>query len=174
MTRFLLAATLWSCAITTIVVFAEVPENPSSADLAPAIAAPVYVKVIWQVDPATAAVKDHPVMESWIVKSIKNGRQANLRAVTAWVPLFENRDDVNEVWDGKSGGVRPGCPVRADIVERKDGRIKIAFRVCGADPVDITLTLQDEPGSRKVVPVTLAETKHGVPHFAGFIGAPVK
>ena len=176
MTRFLLAVTILSYALTPFALSTDVLENPSSAQLAPANAAPVYVKIIWPVDPATPVVEgDQPVIESWIAKDIdENGRQATFRAVTAWVPLVEAPFEAMNLWDGRLDGVHRACPVGADMTERKDGRIKITFG--GWDPggAEATLTLKDEPGSREVVPVTQTETKHGVPHVAIFIGLPVQ
>ena len=171
MARFLLAVTVWSYVITPIALSADGPENRTSAPPAPANSAPVYVKIIWPVDPATPVIeKDRPVIESWIAKSIENGRQANFRAVTAWVPLVEESFEATTLWDGKLDGIERPCIVGADITERKDGRIKITFRGWTPGGAEATATLKDEPGSRGVVPVTQAKTTHGVPHVAILIG----
>ncbi len=176
MSRFLLAVTILSYALTSMALSTEVPENSSSANPAPANAGPVYAKLIWPVDAATPAVEgDRPVIESWIVKSIDvDRRQANFRAVTAWVPLVEDPFDGTDLWDGGLDGVAYACPVSADITERRDGWIKID--IDGGTPAGgrTTVTLQDEPGSREVDPITQAETKRGMPHVAIFVGLPVR
>lgn len=175
MVRFLLAATVWSYVITPIALSADVPENRTSAQPAPANLAPVYVKIIWPDDPATPAIeKDRPVIESWITKSIENRDKADFTAVTAWVPLVEGPLEATELWDGKLDGGNPACHVVADVFERKDGLIKISFRGWTPSGAEATLTLKDEPGSREVVPVTQAKKKHGVPHVAIFIGLRAK
>ena len=176
MPRFLLVVTILSYALTSIALSTDVPESSSAAQPAPANAGPVYVKIIWPVDPATPGIeRDGPVIESWIAKDIvENGRQANFRAVTAWVPLVEDPFETTNLWDGKLDGVHRACMVGADMIERKDGRIKISFGWWGAGGQEATVTLKDEPGSREVVPVIQAKTKHGVPHVAIFIGVPVK
>jgi len=175
MTRFLLAVSVWSYVITSIALSADAPENPTSAHPAPANAAPVYVKIIWPVDPATSVIeRDRPVIESWITKSIENRGQAKFRAVTGWVPLALGPLDATALWDGKLNGVHRACIVVADITERKDGWITITFRGWGPTGGEATAALKDEPGSREVVPVTEAETRHGMPHVAIFIGLQVK
>ena len=176
MTRFLLAVAILSCAITSIALSTDVPENSSAAQPAPVNAAPVYVKIIWPVDPATPVIeRDQPLIESWITKSIdENERQANFRAVTAWVPLDEDPFKTTDMWDGKLDGVHHACMVGADIIERKDGKIKISFGWWDAGGSEATVTLQDEPGSREVVPVIQTKRKHGTPHVAIFIGLPVQ
>lgn len=173
MTRFLLAATVLSYMLTPLVLAADAAEDPSSSQPAPANAAPIYVKILWPVDPAAPVTEnDHRVIESWIVKSIENRHQANFRAVIAWVPLVGEPFEYTDLWEDGTHGV---CNVQADISERKDGWIKIAIH--GGTPVGgtTTVTLKDEPGSREVAPITQAETaKHGMPHVAIFIGLPVK
>jgi len=174
MVRFLLAATVWSCVITPIALSADGPENRTSARPAPANLAPVFVKLIWPYDPATPSIeKDRPITESWITENIDNRSKANFEAVTGWVTLGEG-PFATGLWDGELEAGNSTCHAIADVFERKDGLIKIYFR--GWTPVgaEATVTLQDEPGSREVVPVTQAKTKHGMPHVAVFIGLPVK
>lgn len=174
MTRFLLVVTILSYTLTSMALSTDVPESSSAAQPARVNAAPIYVKIIWPVDPATPVIKrDQPVIESWIIKSIDEEQcQVNFRAVTAWVPLVEDPLEFTHLWDGKLDGVHRACMVGADMTERKDGRIKITFG--GWDPggAEATVVLQDEPGSREVVPVTQAKTEHGMPHVAIFIGLP--
>ena len=175
MTRFLLAVAILSCAITSIALSTDVPENSSAAKPAPANLNPVYVKFILPVDPANAViVGDQPVVESWIVKSIdENPRQANFRAVSGWVRLDEDPFETTELWNGGLKGVVTTCPFHADITERKDGWIKIDVSG-GLDGDRITVALPDEPGSREVAPMTQAQTKHGMPHVAILIGPQVQ
>jgi hypothetical protein len=171
MTRFLLAVTVWSYVITPIALFADDPENRASAPHASAKSAPVYVKILLPNDPAPRVVeKDSTVVEAWITKSIENRNKANFTAVTTWVPLVEGPHEATELWEGKLDGGNSACHVVADVLERKDGLIKINFRGWTPFGAEATVTLQDEPGSREVVPVNQAKTKHGVPHIAIFIG----
>ena len=177
MTRFLLVVTILSCTITSIALSTDVPENSSTAKPVPANLNPVYVKMILPVDRANAVVVgDQPVVESWIVKSIdETPGQANFRAVSGWVRLDEDPDpfETTELWSGGLKGVVTTCHFQGDIIERKDGWIKIdVYGGLGADR--ITVVLPDEPGSREVDPMTQALTKHGVLHVAIFIGLPVK
>lgn len=174
MSRFLLAVTVLSCILTPLVPAADVAEDPSSSQPAPAKAGPIYVKILWPVDPAAPVIEnDHRVIESWIVKSIENRHKANFRAVTAWVPLVEEPFEHTHLWDGTLDGKSGVCVVFAGITERKDGWIKITIH--GGTPVGgtTTVTLKDEPGSREVAPITQAETaKREMPHVAVFIGLP--
>ena len=163
-----------SCALLGVALLAEVPESPNSSTLAPANAGPVYVKIIWTVDPATPTVDpatpvigtDRPVIESWITKSIKTQHKGNFRAVTEWVPLVEGPFEVTDLWDGMLDGVHLVCESGAGVIERKDGWIKID--VGTGIPVQTIVTLRDEPGSREVV-----ATQGGMTHVAVFIGLPV-
>ena len=195
MTRFLLPMIILSCALLGVALLAEVPESLNSSTLAPANAGPVYVKIIWTVDPATPTVDpatptvdpatptvdpatptvdpatpvigtDRPVIESWITKSIETQHKGNFRAVTEWVLLVEGPFESTDLWDGKLDGVQLVCESGADVIERKDGWIKID--VGTGIPVQTIVTLRDEPGSREVV-----ATRGGMTHVAVFIGLPV-
>lgn len=176
----MLAVTILSYAITPIVLSADGPgtdrpSQPAAASSAPTNLAPVYVKIIWPDDRAPTAIeKDRPVIESWIAKSIENGNEAKHTASTAWVPLVEEPLEATDLWDGKLDGRHPACAVWADVLERKDGWIKIGFRGWTPGGAEATLTLKDEPGSREVVPVAQVKTKHGAPHVAVFIGLNAK
>ena len=175
MTRFLLAATIFCFSLAPVAGSAEVPKKAAPQNPMPSKAAPVYVKIIWPVDPAVRAkLKDPPVIESWITKSIENPLKAKLVAVTEWVPLVEERFENGQLWDGILDGVHHACIVSADEFERKDGKIKIVFRGWGPGGGDVNVSLNDESGSREVVPVTVAKTKFGMPHVAVFVGPPVK
>lgn len=178
MALFLLAVTVLSYVIAPVALAADDPEKSASAQPDRANLAPVYVKIIWPDDPATPAnEKDRPVIESWITKSIENRNTANFKAVTDWVPLAGEPDETTDLWD-ENWGVElvkghPECFGQSDVVERKDGRIKISFDGWTLGMPTI-VTLQDEPGSREVVAITPARTKHGVPHIAVFVGLRAK
>ena len=175
MARFLLAVTVWSSVITPLALSADGPENGTPAPPAPAKLAPIYVKLISPFDPNTVIEMDQPVIESWITKSIEKRHQANSGAVTAWVPLvIDDPLEGTDVWNGAYSGLARSCPVGADITERKDGTIKIEFRGWSPGGAEAKVTLKDEPGTREVIPVPQAETKHGVPHVAIFIGLPAE
>ncbi len=168
MIRFALVLIIFLAARTPIAwsVDGLNPEPPKTA--------PVYVKIIWPVDAATVSEQDRTGIESWIAKKVKNRPSAIFTAVTGWVQLGEERYEATDIWDGKLDGKVCACPVSADIAERKEGRIKIVLRGWDAGGKEITVTLDDEPGSRKVVAVTEAETKQGVPYVAVLVGARAK
>jgi len=173
--RFLLALSFWSYVITPVALSADGPVNNTTTQPVAENRGSVYVKIIGPVDPAAPVVaRDQPVIESWITKSIEHRGQGKFNAVTRWVPLVDEPYEGEILWSGAIDGKAHACRVYADITERKDGWIKISFR--GWDPFgsQATATLKDEPGSREVVPVTQAKTKHGIPHVAIFIGLPVK
>lgn len=175
MTRIVLAATILSCALTSIALSADERENSTSARPSSANALPIYVKLLLPDDLAAPVVKrEQPVVESWIIKSIdEKQRQANYRAVTGWVRLVWGPFEGTPVWPG---GMLDGvalCGVDADIFERKDGRIKIEFHGWTPGGAMTQVKLEDEPGSRGVFPVPEAKFKHGLPHIAIFVGVPV-
>ncbi len=172
MARFLMAVAVWSYAITPVALFADGPENRASA---PAKSAPIYVKILLPDDPTAVVEKDSTSVESWIIKSIdEEQRLAKFRAVTRWVRLGDEPLEATSVWRGGTLDGVEFCPISADIFERKDGRIKITFHGWTPGGARATVTLQDAPGSREVIPVTQAKTKHGVPQVAIFIGLPDK
>lgn len=70
--------------------------------------------------------------------------------------------------DGKGWG----CPVDGHIAERADGRIQVLLR--GWDPggSSVTVSLKDEPGSRKIAAVEETKRNEGLPYVAVLIGPP--
>jgi hypothetical protein len=62
--------------------------------------------------------------------------------------------------------------VAGDIAERADGRIKVRLDGWGPDPVGVTVSLKDEPGSREIAAVEEAKTEQGLPYVAVLIGPP--
>ena len=168
MTRFLLAVAILSCAITPLALVADLPENSSAAQPASASLNGVYVKMLLPDAPAAPAVQGDSIVESWIIQSIDEEQRANSRAVTGWVRLDDEPFESTPVWPGGRRGGALRCKVDADILERKDGCVKIDFQGM------IEVTLPDEPGSREVAPITQNKTEHGVPHVAIFIGVPVQ
>ena len=169
----------WQVQQTLTLAAAAVPADPSEATprrSAPANVAAVYVKIVWPVDPAKPPVvkKDRPVVESWIAKCIKARPRGGEMAVTAWVRLVQSRDETTAVWDGRVDEEQYACAVSADITERKGGRIKILLRGWGPGGGEVIVTLDDEPGSREVAPVTDAKTGLGVPQVAVLIGPQAK
>jgi len=171
MARLFLAVNVWGYILTPIALFADRPENGALATNASAKSAPVYVKILLPDDPALRVVeKKSPVVESWISESIESRGKTPFAAVTTWVPLVEEPHETTELWKGKVDGEISACPVVADVVERKDGLIKINFKGWSPFGAEATVTLKDEPGSREVVAVNQAKTKHGVPHIAIFVG----
>lgn len=170
MTRFALVVTTLGFAFLLAAQPAESSKTGTALKPVPSKDAPVYVKFMWPLDPGTDNKKDRPAVESWVSKSVEKRFKANLIAVSEWVPLGEKRYEATDIWDGKLDGKQRACAVSAVIAERKEGRITIVLR--GWDPGgdEVTLTLEDEPGSRKVAPVSEAKTERGMPHVAVFIG----
>ena len=170
MIRFSMIMTILSCGFCLITPSTNAQEN-SLVKAGAGKASPIYVKILWPIDPSgTVHQKDHPAIESWIVKSMEKRPSTNFRAVTGWVPLVEDPLEATDLWDGKLDGKYPACGVYADITERKEGFIKITFRGWGPGGQEARLTINDEPGSRDVVPVNEAAAKHGKPHIAIFVG----
>ncbi len=127
----------------------------------------VHVKIILPNDPA-ARDKDRPVVESWIAELIKKRGEPKFIAATAWVRLVEKGDkfeDPTPVWDG-------GCRVTGQIVERKDGRIKVLLDGWRPTAAGVTVSLADEPGSREVAAVEQAKREQWQPYVAVLIGPP--
>lgn len=170
MTRFTLGAVLFGFA------FVQMAATKDPASIKPELpkAAPIYVKIIWPVDPATGKQKERAIVESWVSKSVEKPFKADFIAVSEWVPLSERRYEATDIWDGKLDGKERACAVSAVITERKEGRIKILLRGWRPDGVEVAVILDDEPGSREVAPVTEAKTEHGTPHVAVFVGVPSK
>lgn len=170
MTRFALIAIIFGFAF----VPAAVSKAPASIKPKPPKAAPIYVKIIWPVDPASGKKKEQPLVESWVSNSVEKLPKADFIAVSEWVPIGEKKYDVTDIWNGKLDGKERVCPVSAVITERKDGQIKILLSGWRPDGVEVAVILDDEPGSRVVAPVTEAKTEHGIPHVAVFVGVPSK
>lgn len=163
----------------TVAAFAAPVDTPTGvpAILADAKASSVYVKILWPVDPAVPLRKNRPRVESWIAEGLSGRPKVEYAAVSNWVTLAEKRDEITdytEVWDGMVDEESYACSVNGSITERKNGLIKILINGWGPGIITQTLSLDDEPGSRKITPVTTKETKLGIPHVAVFIGLPTK
>ena len=131
----------------------------------------VYVKIIMPTDPKDRA-KDQPIVESWIAEDLKKRGQAKSTAVSGWVPMDLSPFGSTNLWDGGKLGGSHYCPVGADIPERAKGRIKVLVSGWGPSPVEVTVSLTDEPGSRAIAAVKEYKTKKGMPYVAVFIGPP--
>jgi hypothetical protein len=174
MTRSALVVAILGFAFSLAAQSADTPKIAGAAKPEPSKGAPVYVKIFWPVEPGTVNEKDRPVVESWVSKSIDKRFKSNLIAVSEWVPLVEKRYEATNIWDGKVDEKVYACSVSSVIAERKKGRIKIVVYGWAPVPAEVALILDDEPGSREVVPVSDAETKQGVPYVAVFVGVQAK
>ena len=151
----------------TLVPYAVNAQEPTKKKAAQPESNQVYVKII--VPTALAAHnKDSPVVESWIAERIKKRSESKYAAGSAWVVLVETGEEFEDptlVWEG-------GCRVHAEIVERKNGGLKVFLDGWSPFAAGVTVSLADEPGSRKIVAAKKAETKHGVPYVAVLICPP--
>lgn len=131
----------------------------------------VYVKIIMPTGPADREM-DQPVVESWIADDLKKLGQAKFSAVTDWVPLDLSPFEATDVWVGGKLGNTLYCPVGADIPDRAMSRIKVFLIGWHPGGADVTVTLQDEPGSRAIAAVEKSKTEQGTPYVAVLIGPP--
>jgi hypothetical protein len=169
MTRLVLAsiAVVSVLAVVPYVVEAQKP-MPKKDDLPQANQ--VYVKIILP-DPAPRD-KDRPVVESWITEELKKRGQSKVTAATAWVPLAVKGEESTSVWNGGLDGKAWGCPVAGRIMERADGRIKVRLDGWIPVPYGVTVSLNDEPGSREIAAVERIKTDQRRPYVAVLIGPP--
>jgi hypothetical protein len=131
----------------------------------------VYVKIILPTDPATRDA-DRPVVESWIAEELKKRGQSKVTAATAWVPLAVKGEAPTSVWNGGLDGKAWGCPVTGRIMERTDGRIKVRLDGWIPVPYGVTVSLNDEPGSREIAAVERIKTDQRRPYVAVLVGPP--
>jgi hypothetical protein len=170
MTRLFLAsiAVVGALAVVPCAVKAQKP-TPKKGPLP--TSNQVYVKIILPTDPATRD-KDRPVVESWIAEQLRKRGQSKFTAATGWVPLAGKWDESTPVWDGRLDDRQCNCPVSGEIPERADGRIKVLLDGWAPIPAGVTVSLNDEPGSRKIAAVGRARTEQGLPYVAVLIGPP--
>jgi len=170
MTRLFLASIAVVSALA-VVPYAAKAQKPTPKKGALPKSNQVYVKIILPTDPATRD-KDRPVVESWIAEQLKKRGQSKFTAATAWVPLAGKGEESTRVWYGRLDDKQWACPVAGQIAERADGRIKVRLDGWGPDPVGVTVSLTDEPGSREIAAVEEAKTEQGLPYVAVLIGPP--
>ena len=170
MTRLFLASIAIVSALA-VVPYAVKAQKPTPKKGALPKSNQVYVKIILPTDPANRD-KDRPVVESWIAEQLKKRGQSKFTAATAWVPLDVKGEEATTVWYGRLDDKQWGCPVRGRIAERADGRIKVRLDGWGPDPVGVTVSLKDEPGSRAIAAVERIKTEQGLPYVAVLIGPP--
>ena len=112
-----------------------------------------------------------PLVESWIAEELEERGQAEVTAVTGWVPLDLSPLGATGVWDGKLARGHH-CPVGADIPERAEGRISVHLSGWSPGGAFVTVSLKDEPGTRVIAAVEEFETEQGMPYVAVIIGPP--
>jgi hypothetical protein len=127
----------------------------------------IYAKIILPVKEPEKG--KHPVVESWIAKKLKKHGNTDLRAVTGWVRLAEEGQDIARIWDATLDGKIWGCPVTGRVVERTvAGRVKV--HLSGWAPFVLKVkgtSFQAETGSRKI-----AVVDDGRAYVALFVGPP--
>lgn len=162
-------ATINAFSMLAVVLCAVGAQEPTPKKVALPKSNQVYVKIIFAGDRAIRD-KGEPVVESWIADQLKKGGQSKVTAATRWVPLGEKRDEFEEpvlVWEG-------GCRVHAQIVERKDGRIKVFLDGWFPFSYGVTVSLMDEPGSREIAVAEQIKTVQGQPYVAVLIAPPLE
>lgn len=128
----------------------------------------VYVKIILPTDPVKGKTNG-PVVESWIAKKLRKPGESKFTAATEWVPLAVKGEESTPVWDGMHDNKQRACPVNGQIAKRADGRAEILLDGWGPFPISVTVSLTDEPGSRKIEAVDKAKTDQGLPYVAVLI-----
>lgn len=132
----------------------------------------VYAKIVLPMKLPAAGTC--PVVESWIAKKLRKRGNTELRAVTDWIRLTEQREA--SVWDATVDGKTWGCPVLGRVMERtKDGQVKV--RLTGWSPAALDIeewTVPDEMGSRRIIEIeTGAADGSGRAYVALFVGPPL-
>ena len=96
----------------------------------------------------------HPVVESWIAKELRKRGEAELRAVTHWVRLAEEGEEVADIWNATVDGKGWGCPVSGRVERTTEGRVRA--RLSGWSPFGAEIKgnpLPAEMGSRRIAVV---------------------
>lgn len=137
----------------------------------------VYVKIILPTDPPPLQLpRDayRPVVESWIADQLEKRGRNRFEAAIAWVPIFAKDENQTPVWDGTLDDRQRTCHVTGEIVERAKGHIKVRLRGWSPGAASVTVSLRDEPGSRKIAPVEDANAmlEDGLIYVAVIIGPP--
>ena len=93
--------------------------------------------------------------ESWIAAKLEKRGKSELRAVTEWVRLAEEGEDIAQLWDATLDGKGWGCPVAGRVVERtNDGRVKVSLIGWAPGLLKVRGSpFRDETGSRKIAVV---------------------
>jgi hypothetical protein len=118
---------------------------------------------------------EHPPVESWIARKLRNRGETELRAVTQWVRLSEEGEKEAHIWSATVDGKGWGCPVGGRVIRRTaDGKVKV--RLPGWSPVGAEIkggVLSAETGSRRIAVVdTGGVDQSGRAYVALFVGPP--
>lgn len=172
LTSFVILTTLLTMSVVPGSTGAQ-PTAPNQAELA--TSNQVYVKIILPVDPPPLQLprdKDRPVVESWIGDQLQKRGRHRFSAATPWVPVAEKGEQSTAVWDGTVGDKQWGCPVSGEIVQREKGRVKVRLDGWAPFAAGVTVSLRDEPGSRKIAPLEAVVPAEGLIYVAVIIGPP--
>lgn len=130
----------------------------------------VYVKIIIPMKPP--AEREHPRVESWIARKLKQRGNTELRAITQWVRIAGHEEDVTSVWDATVDGRLCGCPVVGQVSKpRADGKVKV--QLTGWSPVGAEVRgnmLPAEAGSRRISVVDTGRADGLKYYVAMFVG----
>ena len=110
---------------------------------------------------------EQPLVESWIARELRKRGKTEFRAVTAWVRLAEEGEEITHVWNAMVDGKGWGCPVVGRVIKRTTGG-RVTVSLTGWAPVLLKVkgtTLSAETGSRRI-----AVVDHGKAYAALFVG----
>jgi hypothetical protein len=130
----------------------------------------VYAKIIL---PMKAPAEDeHSPVESWVARRLHRQGHNDLRAVTPWVRIAADGEDLTHVWDATLDGKLFGCPVTGRVSKpMADGKVKV--HLDGWSPVGARLKrnlLLAETGSRGICVVDVGRADGIQYYVAIFVG----
>ncbi|MEM8670877.1 MAG: hypothetical protein AAGG48_25340 [Planctomycetota bacterium] len=108
-----------------------------------------------------------PLVESWVLKRLKNDGEFRVRAATRWIRLPETDAESVTLFSGW------GCPAQGRIVERdSSGEIRVELSGWAPFPLKVSgQTLSTDVGSRQVAIVGGIDSSE--PHaYVGLVVAP--
>lgn len=163
-----------SVLIAAHVMFVAPTQSSFANELPSSERCTVYAKIVLPME--SPGEGSHSVVESWIAKKLRKRGTTELRAVTHWVRLAEQGEEITHVWNATVDGKGWGCPVVGKVVERTtDGKVKV--ELSGWSPVGAEIkgqTLAAEIGSRRIAVVDSGRVDDsGIAYVALFVGPSV-
>ena len=107
-------------------------QESAADDSKPSRTNSIYAKIVLPIkEPAEG---EHLLVESWIAEKLWRRGETEFRAVTAWVRLAEEGEEITHVWNAMVDGKGWGCPVAGRVIRRTTGgRVKVSLT--GYQPV---------------------------------------